>query len=111
MVFRYFVMPNILFCKLNCLISDGLFGEMDLFYAHLKIFTRSHTQLTLCGGEEVLREEEVKDEEGDEDEDEEEEDEGDGGALASSSSVVRKSRGESNGQRPEKRARQNSIQT
>ena len=115
MVFRYFVMPNILFCKLNCLISDGLFGEMDLFYAHLKIFTRSHTQLTLCGGEEVLREEEVKDVEGDEDEDddegEDEDKDGDEGALASSSSVVRKSRGESNGQRPEKRARQNSIQT
>ena len=29
--------------------------------AHLKIFTRGHTQLSLCGGEEVLREEEVKD--------------------------------------------------
>ena len=76
--------------------------------AHLKIFTRGHTQLSLCGGEEVLREEEVKDEEGDEDEEDED---GDEGALASSSSVVRKSRGESNGQRPEKRARQNSIQT
>ena len=35
--------------------------------AHLKIFTRGHTQLSLSGGEEVLREEEVKDEE-DEDE-------------------------------------------
>ena len=83
--------------------------------AHLKIFTRGHTQLSLCGGEEVLREEEVKDVEGDEDEDddegEDEDKDGDEGALASSSSVVRKSRGESNGQRPEKRARQNSIQT
>ena len=86
---------------------------MDLFHAaaHLKIFTRGHTQLSLCGGEEVLREEEVKDEEGDGDEDDEEDEDGNEGALASSSSVVRKSRGESNGQRPEKRPRQNSIQT
>ena len=89
------------------------FGELDQLGCdfHLEIFTRCHTQLTLGGGEEVLREEEVKDVEGDEDEDDDEGEDGDVGALASSSSVVRKSRGESNGQRPEKRPRQNSIQT
>ena len=80
--------------------------------AHLKIFTRGHTQLALRGGEEVLREEEVKEDhdEGD-DEDVKDEEDGDEGGLASSSAVVRKSRGESNGQRPEKPPRQNSIQT
>ena len=80
--------------------------------AHLKIFTRGHAELPLRSGEEVLREEEVKEDhdEGD-DEDVKDEEDGDEGALASSSSVVRKSRGESNGQRPEKRPRQNSIQT
>ena len=63
--------------------------NLVVFDAHLKIFTRGHTQLSLCSGEEVLRKREVKDEEDEEDEDEE--DEGDEGALASSSSVVRKS--------------------
>ena len=88
-------------------------AHLKIFHAsaHLKIFTRGHTQLSLCGGEEVLREEEVKDEEDDEDEEDEKDEDGDEGALASSSSVVRKSRGKSNGQRPEKRPRQNSIQT
>ena len=80
---------------------------------HLKIFSGCHTKLALCGREKVLGEEHVKDEE-DEDDDEEDakdEDDSNEGALASSSAVVRKSRGESNGQRPEKRPRQNSIQT
>ena len=40
-------------------ISDGL--VVVCAAAHLKIFTRGHAQLPLCGGEEVLREEEVKD--------------------------------------------------
>ena len=39
-------------------ISDGLMVVWAA--AHLKIFTRGHTQLALRGGEEVLREEEVK---------------------------------------------------
>ena len=90
------------------------FGEVDQLGCdfHLEIFTRCHTQLTLGGGEEVLREEEVKDEDDEDDDGDEEDDENDdGGALASSSAVVRKSRGESNGERLEKRPRQNSIQT
>ena len=64
---RYFQFGNTLprgFCRAEYFIpAIKLLGFLMIVCApaHLKIFTRGHAQLPLCGGEEVLREEEVKD--------------------------------------------------